>query len=1487
MTTQLTPEAVDQHRATITRALNEIRELRSELASRPPQPSPVVVASAACRLPGANSPEEFWQLLNSGAATDTPVPQDRWDNDAVFDAKPGRRGRTYAGRASFLDDPFGFDPLPFGISPREAQNIDPHHRLVLTCAWEALERAGVSPTGLRGTRTGVFVGMSGNDYERRRLTSTSLGDLDGLSSMGSSVNFAANRLSYLLGLQGPSLVVDTACSSSLVALHLAHQSLANDECDLAIVAGVNVMLSAEAMVALSQSRMLSPTNRCHTFSTAADGYARGEGCVTMVLRRADDTQDHVEPLGSLLASVGNQDGPTSGITVPNGQAQRKLHQTALRQAGVQAADVSYVEAHGTGTALGDPIELRALADAYSNRDQARPLLVGATKPVTGHLEGAAGLVGLLKSLLVVNHRSVPAQPLDGDLSAGVDWTKMPLRVPTSQVALQDEHPIAGVSSFGYGGTNAHALVRRWDSHQAPETSRQRGLPFTLRISGATQEAVTATARRYIRHLEDHGPSTAGAMCARAIIGQADLKVRASLVADAPNDLLAGLRAIVEGNPHPTHIPSQPAVADPTGAPRAGDLHQLTTIVPHLAQLAEEAAGEAPPAAASLWAATTDPHTIEDPHARNYHRDVVAAALTHLGVATPETLAVESQRDPQAGTGAHTPPLVERVIRALHEAWLAGTAVRWSALYLGQLTGPPLPTYPWQTASLVTPILSTAARASVASELNLRIRRTGPTSAEAIAEIDPQSLRVLHEHVVYGHLVLPGVVVTELALRLAEAVVGETLSMNALELSRPCIIKDGDTTTLRLVWDGSTSPHTILLSSEGDSDWHHHATATLVESPEGPNPGTFHGMPDPGGPPLDRDAFYDQLWPTDFTIGPSLALVDQAEPVDGGWCARLASPPQSCAGLSAGIRPEVLVLDAAVQIAAATRSDRSDGVLTLGAGFRDLQIVAGADMSTGATVHATRTGEGEARLEIRQPDGAPAAVISGVVNAPVDRAQLDRLSQAMRTTSLTVDPEVGAEGLVKGAIATVLGIAADSVQPEARLEDLMDSIMLVELGELLVDHTDAPVAVPDLLDCGTVGNLITSLHAPTTPEPSQAPVTSFDPPLRKRELTVEAMVDLAASHDLPTVDVVPRSELPPGVLLTGGTGFVGTFLLHELLRVTARPIHCLVRADDLQHAWSRLHESARRYGLASNQLDERVIPVVGDLVQDNFGLDKAGIEQLHQSVGEIFHNAGTVKWTSSYEKLSPHNVDGTARVLAFATRGPARPVHFTSTVGVFSSDRVDLGAADENLPLTNSGPLVVGYAQTKWVSEMMVRRAGARGLPFTIHRINTGPAPTVGGFNRLDHLSLIIKGCIESGLAPSDGPFPVQSAPVDDVARAYVQLALDPRFEGRTSHLVNEPLMRWSEFFEHAADFGFPLTRLPFPEWRTAVTGRRSGTLALLGLAPFLTRTIDDVNLADFTTPETQLALGGDEPWCRPLDRDLVHTFLDGFVQGEFFPPPTR
>ncbi|MBN8926446.1 MAG: polyketide synthase, partial [Rhodospirillales bacterium] len=436
--------------------------------------APIAVVGMACRYPaGAVSPEALWDAVRQGLDGSREVPPDRWDVDALYDPTPGRPGKMYVRKSCFIENVDQFEPLAFRISPREAVGIDPQQRLLLEATWEALEDAAIPPPSLVGSPTGVFVGISTNDYSAL-LSRTAHGSGSNASAgAGNAASVASGRVSYTFGFQGPCLAVDTACSSSLVATHLAVQALRNRECTLAVVAGVNLMLTPDITVNFCQGRMLSPDGACKTFDEGADGYVRGEGCGVILLKRLSDAEaagDRV--LAVIRGSAINQDGRSAGLTAPNGLAQEAVIRQALANAGLPPESVDYVEAHGTGTALGDPIEMHALKSVFASRR--RPLHVGSVKTNIGHTEAAAGVAGLIKAIQMLRHQALPPTLHFKRLNPHIDLGGVDIRVPTA--LAEAEIRAVGVSSFGFSGTNAHIVLERAPGDVAGAPGVMAGAP---------------------------------------------------------------------------------------------------------------------------------------------------------------------------------------------------------------------------------------------------------------------------------------------------------------------------------------------------------------------------------------------------------------------------------------------------------------------------------------------------------------------------------------------------------------------------------------------------------------------------------------------------------------------------------------------------------------------------------------------------------------------------------------------------------------------------------------------------------------------------------------------------------------------------------------------------------------------------------------------------------------------------------------------------
>jgi acyl transferase domain-containing protein/acyl carrier protein len=522
-------------------ALQAIEKLEDKLANaKAAHADPIAIIGLACRFPGADSSESYWQLLEDGTDAVSKAPLERWeDEDIAVDMS-----NVFGG---FLQDLDKFDAAHFGVSGREAESMDPQQRLMLETSWEAIEHAGIAVDTLRNSAVGVFVGITTNDYARMAM-SRSGASPNVYTATGGALNVAAGRVSYALGFNGPALSVDTACSSSLVALHLACQSLRDGDCEAALAGGVNVLLSAEAFACFNDWGMMAPDGRCKTFDEKADGFVRSEGCGVLLLKRLSDAEaagDNI--LAVIRGTAVNQDGASSGLTVPNGLSQEAVLRAALSSANVAPRDIDVVEAHGTGTTLGDPIEMEALARVLGKgRPAERPLYVGSVKTNIGHAESASGVAGLIKLVLSMQHGMLPRHLHFSNLNPRIAIGDAPLRVPTANTPWPrgDRPRIAGVSSFGFSGTNAHVIVEEGPPVADAREITQR--PDLLVLSARNDGAISQLAADYRDHLLENPDVPLADVCFSLATGRARLAQRVALVADEPQRAAAILADLADG-----------------------------------------------------------------------------------------------------------------------------------------------------------------------------------------------------------------------------------------------------------------------------------------------------------------------------------------------------------------------------------------------------------------------------------------------------------------------------------------------------------------------------------------------------------------------------------------------------------------------------------------------------------------------------------------------------------------------------------------------------------------------------------------------------------------------------------------------------------------------------------------------------------------------------------------------------------------------------
>ncbi|WP_224278900.1 type I polyketide synthase [Streptomyces sp. LS1784] len=1422
---------------------------------------PIAIIGMACRFPGGvESPEQLWDLVAAGRDATSDFPADRgWALDTLFDPDPDHHGTSYASRGGFLTDPSAFDAGFFGIAPREATAMDPQQRLMLEVAWEVFERAGIDPTGLAGSETGVFVGTKGQTYSTLAAPAS---EYEGYLGFATSGSVMSGRVAYTLGLHGPAVTVDTACSASLVALHLACASLRSGESRLALAGGVTVMATPDDMITFSRQRGLAPDGRVKAFADAADGTAFGEGAGVLLLERlsAAHKAGH-RVLAVIRGSAVNQDGASNGLTAPSGRAQQRVIHRALANARVAAHEVDLVEAHGTGTKLGDPIEAEAILAAYGRgRDPQRPLWLGSVKSNIAHTQAAAGMAGVIKLVEAMRHAVLPATLHVDQPSPHVDWSSGNVRLLSEArpwTAADGRPRRAGVSSFAISGTNAHVVLE-----EAPRSPSAEETPAPVRalpavpwlLSAKSPAALRDQARRlesFLRAETDWDPVDVGRTLA---LSRAGLEHRAAVVADLARDtngaggvqgLLRALGALAEGEPaaglttgHAGAVRTTAFLFTGQGSQWAGMARELYEAFPVFAEALDAVCDHLAPQVRQLLLAAGEAADDGRIHRTGFAQpalfalEVAQFALLRSWGVRPDALAGHSLGELTAAHVAGVFSLADaarlvtargELMQALPEggAMIALEATEDEVLPLLAGREPRLGIAAVNAPRSVVISGDEDAAAEVARAMAEQGRRTKRLTVSH-AFHSPRMDAVLEEFeavartVTYRAPDLP--IVSTVTGRLAGAELmtpaywtGQLRSAVRFAAAVGTLRERGTDTFVELGPDGSLTALVRQVSDDaggGDRTDDHRALA--VSRRDRPGAATAVGVAaalHTAGVPVDWAAFFDGTAARHITL-PTYAFQRKRH-----WLPALAAPAPA---------PVPAPEPAAEEAAPSGR--------------------------------VLKPGE---RPEV-------AARLAGVLAGLDEEKQLLHMMDRIATR-----------------VAAVLGHdSADAIDPDVPFLDLgVDSLMAVEMRNQFSDFCGVSLRPTLVFEHPTLAVLADHLLARVLAAVSTTPDADED--------AVDFAAEVVLAADIAPADEVIRvADDPREVLLTGATGFLGAYLLRDLLRTTRATVHCLVRGTDEADARARLRKNLEWYEFWDGIDTDRLSVVVGDLAQPLLGLAPERFDALARSVDSVYHAAATVNGLYPYSALKDANVTGTAEILRLAARHRTVPVHHVSSTGVFAAEAAPGTALRVTDPPGPAEALSSGYRQTKLVAEQIIELARGRGLPVSIYRVDEISGDSERGFCQThDFVWLSMKGIVQAGAVPENPAGIFHLVPVDHVSAAILRLSRDDRAAGRNHHLANGTHLPFSEMTESLRSLGYRLDELRWDAWVQRIRADRDNAMVPMIDAFESTIYSGRNHYLSVDTSQTRELLAGTGVDCPPMTRELFEKYVGFFVRVGYFPEP--
>jgi thioester reductase-like protein len=1430
----------------------------------------VAVIGMAGRFPGAGNLDEFWRNLRDGVdaihnLTDEELREAGID-PAIFTSPSYVKAAAPIGGVEMFDAGF------FGFSPREAEILDPQHRVFLECAWEALEGAGYVSESYDGW-VGLFAGVSLPTYMWTNLVTNPelMGQMGFFQVLLSNDrDYFPTRVSYKLNLKGPSVNVQTACSTSLVATHLACQSLLSYQCSVAIAGGVRVNFPQMAGYLHQEGGIFSPDGRCRAFDANGKGALFGEGVGVVVLKRLSEAIAHGDTIRAVIkGSAYNNDGSNKvGYTAPSVDGQAEAIALAQAVAGVHPDTLSYIETHGSGTPLGDPIEVTALSRVFrAETDRRGFCALGSVKASVGHLEAAAGVAGLIKTVLALEHRTLPPSLHFETPNPRIDFEASPFYVNTEARPWEaDGTPRrAGVSSFGMGGTNAHLILEEAPPLEPSTPSRPWQL---LLLSAKTATALETSAANLVRWLREHPEADFADVAHTLRVGRRTFPHRLALVCRDRDDALAALESR-----DPRRLLG--SVQDNADRP-------VTFLFPGLG---EHYAGMA----ADLY--RTEPTFREE-------LDRCCDLLTpELGTDPRTALLAETGGDAKAlfgrgGDPATTGPLTRTALAQpavfAVEYALAKLLMEWG-IHPQSMIGYSLGEY---VAACLAGVLSlehaarlVARRAKLIDGLPAGAMLAVPLPEAEVQEFleDGLSLAALNGPAV-SVLAGPEEAVLALESRLAErGIAARRLPTTHAFHSR--MMEPIREEFAKIVRGMPLAPPEIPYLSNVTGTW-----ITTEEGTEATDPGYWVRHM------LQTVRYADGL--AELRKEPDRVLVE-------------VGPGQGLTAIAVqGGAPELI----SVPTLRPAWESQPAGAYLLTA-LAKLWLAGLRIDWTGFTAHERRRRvllptypferrrffiDRPRRGQALQPDVPLTAIsptASGEPEAKEKAAASSTLTRHARPANLRnpyVPPATDPERRLAEVWQDVLGIEQVGVHDsffDLGGHSLLAPQLLIKVRAAF--GVDFPMR--HLFETPTVAAMVPALELLR-----DAGIAALAATREQVDLRAEGMnLDPTIQPEGPRVGDISN---PSEVFLTGATGFFGTFLLDELLRQTSARVHCLVRAADEDEAFRRLRDALVAREVWHDGLDGRLVAIPGDLGEPRFGLSEAAFRELAGRVDAVYHNGAWVNFTYPYKVLKPSNVIGTVEALRLASQVRTKPVHFISSITavpeVEYGYREDPTVYEDDDTGSLSG-LFGGYGETKWVSEQLCKLARSRGIPVSIYRptVLSGHSHT-GVSNTRDLVWNMIKGCVQLGSTP-DGEQYIEIAPVDYVASAAIRISLGEENLNRVYHFPHPDRPRWRPIFEFMREYGYPLTWMPSGEWELHAIERLQ-TETDNALAPFMPVVENFEAYAEtarregrqgkrrqifFDDRNTQHGIQGSGITCPPIYANLLTVYFDYFVRSGFLPPP--